>query len=225
MVAVAGGLSAPRLRLEFHCHTDASRDSQTRVEDLLQVCRQRGIDRLVITDHNTIAGALAAQALDPQRAIVGEEIMTTQGELLAAFVQEEIPKGLTPPEAIARLREQGAFISVSHPFDRLRKGGWRPPDLLAILPLVDAIEVFNARCWPGWFNRQAAAFAHQHGLLGTVGSDAHSLVEVGRATLHLPAFRDAAGLRAALPLAQQEVRRSGLGVRFASRRAAWHNRQ
>ncbi len=209
------------LRLEFHCHTHASKDSLTRVADLLAVCRQRGIDRLVITDQNTIAGARAAHALDPQRVIIGEEIMTTQGELLAAFVQEEIPKGLTPSEAIARLREQGAFISVSHPFDRLRSGGWRTPDLLAILPLVDAIETYNARCLPGWFNRQAAAFAAAHNLLATVGSDAHTLPEVGRATLRLPVFEDAASLRAALAHAQPDVRPSGLGVRFASRYAVW----
>jgi hypothetical protein len=33
---------------------------------------------------------------------------------------EEVPPGLTPHEAIRRLRDQGAFISVSHPFDTTR---------------------------------------------------------------------------------------------------------
>ncbi|HEY3474500.1 MAG TPA: PHP domain-containing protein, partial [Anaerolineales bacterium] len=106
--------------IEFHCHTIFSKDSLTRPEVLVETCRQKGIDRVVVTDHNTIAGARVAQAIDPELVIVGEEIATTCGELLAMFVKEEIPKGLTPQEAIRRLRDQGAFISVSHPFDRWR---------------------------------------------------------------------------------------------------------
>ncbi len=120
------------LRIEFHCHTIYSKDSLTRPEDLVKTCRRKGIDRVVVTDHNTIAGARAAQVIDPELVIVGEEIMTTRGEILAAFVSEEIPKGLTPGETIRRLKDQGAFISVSHPFDRWRSGHWQEEDLLEI---------------------------------------------------------------------------------------------
>src|SRR5574341_256822 len=140
------------LRVEFHCHTIYSRDSLTRPEGLLAACRRKGIDRVVITDHNTIAGALLCQQIDPQRFIVGEEILTQAGELLAAYVQEEVPPGLEPKEAIRRLRDQGAFISVSHPFDTMRKGHWSLELLLEIAPLVDAIETFNARCYLPVYN-------------------------------------------------------------------------
>ncbi len=112
------------INLEFHCHTCASQDSLTTPEELVAACRRKGIDRVVVTDHNTIAGARSAQALDPELVIVGEEIMTTRGEILAAFVREEVPRGLSPQEAIQRLKDQGAFISVSHPFDSFRSGGW-----------------------------------------------------------------------------------------------------
>jgi len=161
-------------KVEFHCHTIYSKDSLARPEALLEACRRKGIDRVVVTDHNTVAGARAAQRLDPERVIVGEEIMTTGGELLAAYVTEEAPPGLSPREAIRRLQGQGAFISVSHPFDLYRSGHWKEDDLLAILPEVDAIEVFNARCWSPAFNRQAQEFAEQHHLAGAVGSDAHA---------------------------------------------------
>src|SRR5215216_3067134 len=158
------------MKVEFHSHTNASKDSLTRPVDLIAAARRKGLDRLVITDHNTIAGARAAQALDPEVVIVGEEIMTTRGEILAAFVTEEIPRGLNPMETIQRLRDQGAFISVSHPFDRLRSGGWRENDLIAIIPLVDAIEVYNSRCMNPGFNRDASRFAERHNIAGTVGS-------------------------------------------------------
>lgn len=176
------------LRVEFHCHTHASKDSLTTPRELVETCRRKGIDRVVVTDHNSIMGALAAQALDPERVIVGEEIMTTRGEILAAFVTEEIPARLTPQETIRRLREQGAFISVSHPFDQFRSGGWKEPDLLEILPLVDAIEVYNSRCFLPRFNREARQFAEKHNMAGTVGSDAHAAFELGRSLLLLEQF-------------------------------------
>lgn len=212
------------LNVEFHCHTRYSKDSLTSLETLLAACRRKNIDRVVITDHNTIEGALLAHQIAPERVIVGEEIMTRAGELLAAFVSEEVPRGLPPQEAIDRLRDQGAFISVSHPFDVLRSGHWEQADLLTIVPQVDAIETFNARClWPG-FNLRAQAFARQHGLPGTVGSDAHMPSEIGRTTLRLPNFHDPKTLRAVIRQGQPLGGLSGAWVHFASTYAKWYKR-
>jgi len=183
------------LKVEFHCHTIFSKDSLTRPRTLVETCRRKGIDRVIVTDHNSIAGAQAAQALDPELVIVGEEIMTTRGEILAAFVQEEIPAGLSPQETIVQLKEQRAFISVSHPFDRLRSGGWKEVDLLEIIPQVDAIEVFNSRCMDPRFNGEARAFAERHNIAGTVGSDAHAAFELGRSLLLLEQFEGPDGMR------------------------------
>jgi predicted metal-dependent phosphoesterase TrpH len=209
------------LRVEFHCHTIQSKDSLTTPEQLLEACRAKNIDRVVVTDHNSIAGALRARELDPERVIIGEEIMTPQGEILAAFVKQEIPVELEPLEVIERLRAQDAFISLSHPFDKLRDGHWEFEALLEIIPHVDAIETFNARnMWPGG-NRQAHAFAAEHGLPGTVGSDAHTANELGRATMLLPDFEDASGLKFAVHQARYETKKSGFWVHFASRYAVW----
>lgn len=213
----------PLLKVEFHCHTTFSKDSLTPVERLLPAARRAGVDRLVITDHNTTRGALRAKELDPELVIVGEELLTNRGELLVAFVQEELPRGIDYLEAIRRLRQQGAFISVSHPFD-LRRHGWKLADLLEIAPLVDAIEVFNARCqWAG-LNRQAADFAAQHHLAGTAGSDAHTLQEVGRATLTLPYFEGADGLRAVIRQGTLEGRLSSPWIHLTSTYARFYKR-
>ena len=207
------------LRVEFHCHTIASTDCLLRPRDLVHACRRKGIDRVVVTDHNTIAGARAAQALDPERVIVGEEIMTARGEILAAFVVEEVPPGLSPQETILRLKDQGAFISVSHPFDRWRSGGWQEHDLIEILPQVDAIEVYNSRCMNPRFNREARAFAEKNDLAGTVGSDAHAAFELGRSLMILEPFEGPDGLRRALRLGVPHVRWSPPWVHLTSRYA------
>lgn len=206
-------------RVEFHCHTIYSKDSLTRPEDLVKTCRRKGIDRVVVTDHNTIAGARAAQEIDPELVIVGEEIMTTRGEILAAFVSEEIPKGLTPGETIRRLKDQGAFISVSHPFDRWRSGHWQKQDLLEIVPGVDAIEVYNSRCMLPEFNETAQQFAEMHQLAGTVGSDAHTAFELGQSLMELEPFRGPEGLRSVIRRGIPRVRRSPAWVRLTSRYA------
>jgi predicted metal-dependent phosphoesterase TrpH len=206
-----------RFKIEFHCHTNASKDSLTSPRELVAACRRKGIDRVVVTDHNSIAGARAAHALDPELVIVGEEIMTTRGEILAAFLTEEIPAGLTPEETIRRLRDQEAFVGVSHPFDEWRSGGWKERDLLEIVPLVDAIEVFNSRCMLPRFNRAARQFAEAHDLAGTVGSDAHAAFELGQSLMLLEPFENAAGLRRVIRKGVPNVRWSPPWVHFVSR--------
>jgi len=208
-----------KLCVEFHCHTAASKDSLTRPQDLVAAARRKGLDRVIVTDHNTIRGARAAHALDPELVIVGEEIMTTRGEILAAFVTEEIPAHLTPIETIRRLRDQNAFISVSHPFDEMRSGGWQEADLLEIVPLVDAIEVFNSRCMNPAFNRRAREFAERHDLAGTVGSDAHVTFELGRSVLLLEQFQGPDELRQVIRSGQPRTRLSSVWVHLTSRYA------
>lgn len=212
------------LWVEFHCHTSASKDSLTSPRALVEACQRKGIDRVIVTDHNTVSGARAAQALDPGRVIVGEEIMTTRGEILAAFVQEEVPRDLTPREAIHRLKDQGAFISVSHPFDSVRSGGWQEADLIEILPQVDAIEVYNSRCWLPRFNRLARQFAEKHDVAGTVGSDAHTTFELGRSLLQLEPFEGPDGLRNIIRGGIPKVSWSPPWIHFSSRYATLRKR-
>jgi predicted metal-dependent phosphoesterase TrpH len=150
--------------------------------------------------------------------------MTTHGEILAAFVTEEIPPYLSPAETIQRLKDQGAFISVSHPFDAIRKGGWEEKDLLEIIPLVDAIEVYNSRCMLPSFNRSAKKFAEQHNIPGTVGSDAHAVFEVGRSLLLLDQFEGPEELRQVIRKATPKVKWSPPWFHFVSRYAVLHTK-
>jgi hypothetical protein len=188
----------------------------------VETCRRKGIDRVVVTDHNTTAGALAAHKLDPGLVIVGEEIMTTRGEILAAYVTEEIPPFLSPQETLRRLKDQGAFISVSHPFDRLRDGAWKEDDLLEILPQVDAIEVFNSRCMNPRFNREAQAFAEKHNIPGMVGSDSHAAFELGRSVLLLDQFEGPNEMRQVIRRGIPKTRLSPPWVHLASRCAVFY---
>jgi len=210
--------------VEFHAHTCYSKDSLISPEDFVATCARKGLDRVVITDHNEIEGALACQRLDPGRVIVGEEIMTTGGELLGAFLRTRIAPGLSPRQTIDELRKQGAFIAVAHPFDRWRKGAWRPSDLAEIVGHVDAIEIFNSRCMTASDNDAAREFAGRYDVAGLVGSDAHTAWELGRSVMVLPAFGSAAQLRSALQHGVAHTRLSPPWIHLCSRYARWRKR-
>ena len=210
-----------KIQIDFHSHTYISKDSLTSPESFIASIKRKSLDRVVVTDHNNIAGAIAVQKLDPERIIVGEEIMTTKGEILAAYVTEEIPCGLSPQETIKRLRDQNAFISVSHPFDSWRHGAWKLQDLMEITPLVDAIEIFNARCTNAEDNQKAIEFAKEHHLPGTAGSDGHAAFELGRARLDLPEFSGPDELRKIIHEGKVLGRLSPFWVHFVSSYARW----
>lgn len=212
-------------RVELHCHTMFSPDSLTKPQAIVAACRKRGVDRIAITEHNNIAGALAVRSLAPDLVIIGEEIKTSKGEILAWFLTEEVPKGLSPEEAIRRLRGQGAVISLSHPLDPLRGSSAMGLEAtLSIIDQVEALEVFNARCLRPDSNDAARQLAADYGKLMHAGSDAHTASEVGAAVTLMPPFHDAESFRRSLAQATIDARRSGAHVRFFSRYATMVNK-
>jgi predicted metal-dependent phosphoesterase TrpH len=206
------------IKAEFHCHSIYSSDSLASFEKLISTACNKGIKKLAITDHSNIEGALLAKKMAPDLIVVGEEVKTDRGEILAYFLSEGLPKGIKPEEAFKRLKDQGAFISLSHPFDSNREH-WTEEEIERFLPYLDAIEVFNSRCMGKEPNARAFAFAISHNLGCMVGSDAHVHAEVGRSTLSLPDFHDPDTLRAALKSARAETKLSSPLIHFTSRYA------
>lgn len=149
---------------------------------------RRGLDMVAITDHNTIAGAFDFHGRAPNRFLIGEEIMTRDGELLGLFLKKEIPPGLSSQETVDRIHAQGGLVGASHPLDRLRGTAIEREALEAVQEQLDFLEVFNARTTLAMDNRLAQELATRWGLPGSAGSDAHAPFEVGRAYVQMPPF-------------------------------------
>ena len=143
---------------------------------------------MAVTDHNTVEGAQALAQIAPFPVIVGEEIKTTDGEIIGLYLSESVPRGLSPDDTIAAIRAQGGVVYVPHPFDRVRRSPLGLSSLTSILHEVDALEVFNARVTLQSDNRRARLLAEAHGLPGGAGSDAHTAREIGRAYVQMPLF-------------------------------------
>jgi predicted metal-dependent phosphoesterase TrpH len=142
---------------------------------------------VAVTDHNTIRGALAVKEIAPFLVIVGAEIRSREGEIIGLFLSEEVPPDLSAQETIERIRAQGGVVSLPHPLDRFR-GGVGAEGLARLAPLVDIVEVMNARITVGRDNEEAARLAEKHGLIGVAVSDAHSPWEIGRAYVEAASF-------------------------------------
>jgi len=236
-----------RAFVDLHVHTSASFDSLASPESQVKAAAARGLTHLAITDHDTIDGALAAQAYVAREGLgvailVGQEVRTSSGDLIAVFLREAIESGLAPAAAIAAIRAQGGLVGIPHPFDKYRGSllagsessadardaadeeasadsalapgstGGVGPAQLA--PLVDWVEAHNARIMVGDGNERAAAFAREHGLPGVAVSDAHSTLELGVAYVVLDGDPSTPdGLLAALPSAELVTGRATYFVR------------
>lgn len=215
---------ARRWRIDMHLHTRHSFDCLTDPVALVDAMAARGLDRICVTDHNEIETALALKERFPERIIVGEEVKTAERvDIIGLFLSQRIPKGTPARATCERIREQGGIVYVPHPFAGGKGGGGRLLD--SIEDVVDAVEGFNARLHDPDLNARAAAWGRARGLPLGAGSDAHTLAELGRAHVELPAFEDRPeAFLAALHQATLHGTSSSPAVHLASTYARLHKR-
>lgn len=168
-------------RYIFHVHTEYSPDSDVKLNKLYKILKKNNIFGIAITDHNTIEGAVKFKKIYGQDidVIIGEEIMTTEGEIVGLFLNENIEKNLTPMATIKKIRDQKGVVYVPHPFDRKRRKTCLNEDVIReYSSYIDIIEVFNGRCIEKEDIDQAVLLNTRLNKLGAVGSDAHSYYEL-----------------------------------------------
>jgi predicted metal-dependent phosphoesterase TrpH/glycosyltransferase involved in cell wall biosynthesis len=178
---------------DLHLHTSWSHDCAVDPQELVDHALEQGLGAIAVTDHNVFGGALETVELARGTALTvipGEEIKTDrQGEVIALFLSEEIPRGMSFGDTIAAIREQGGLVYLPHPFDRLHS----IPDAATLrrhLGEIDVFEVYNARLLFEAYNDEALRYARKYNLTMGAGSDAHVLQGVGTGGLRMRAFED-----------------------------------
>lgn len=172
-------------RVDLHCHTSASLDGSVDPIAVLTLAHERGLTHLAITDHDSIDGAVTARdrATPGIFVIVGQEIRSTEGDMIGLFLAEPIPSGMSPEETSSAVRRQGGLVGLPHPFDPYRpsigRGAVSPGQLARLAQLADYVEVHNGRIREPAANTHAADFARQCGLPGVAVTDAHTERELG----------------------------------------------
>jgi predicted metal-dependent phosphoesterase TrpH len=168
-----------RYKVDFHTHSQASPDGALSLEHYRRALVQHRLDCIAVTDHNTIEMAQQLHEELGDKIIVGEEITTTQGEIIGLYLTEVVQAGLSAAETVHRIKAQGALVYIPHPFETVRKG-ITPETLDEIAADVDIIEVHNGRAVFQNKGQQALAWAEKHAVPGAASSDSHGISGWGR---------------------------------------------
>jgi predicted metal-dependent phosphoesterase TrpH len=197
----------PQGRADLHIHTAAS-DGTAGVAAILDHVAALGrLDVIAITDHERIDAALAARSMAADRGlpfevVVGEEVSTRGGHLLALYVETRIAPYRSLRDTIAAVHDAGGLAVPAHPLVPypLCAQGWvlrrlidHPDERLH----PDAIETFNPTTLGKPWHARVVRFADRHGLAHLGNSDAHALGAIGTGWTSFPG-RTAADLRLAI---------------------------
>jgi predicted metal-dependent phosphoesterase TrpH len=195
-------------KADMHLHTLYS-DGTASVQAVLDHVEQAtDLDVIAITDHERIDGALRAREIHAAggyafEVVVGEEITTRRGHVLALFITERIPALRPLAETLERIHDQGGIAIAAHPMapltPSLGAGSLRRSHGAAdVRQRLDAIELMNPST-AGRARRVARDRLNAEELhLPAVGnSDAHVVEGIGSAWTWFPGST-AADYRAAV---------------------------
>lgn len=202
-----------RGRADLHIHTLAS-DGTAGVETILdEVERRADLDVIAIADHERIDAAIAARSLAIDRGldvevVVGEEVTTLGGHLLALFIDRPIRPYRSMRTTILDIHDTGGLAIPAHPLVPypLCAQAWTLRRLLddpdqSCHP--DALETFNPTSLGRPLHRRVVRFADDHGLAHIGNSDAHALDAIGTGWTTFDG-RTAADLRRAIEAGSTE---------------------
>lgn len=214
---------------DLHVHTTFS-DGEDSPAEVLEWAERVGLDVIAITDHDEIAGAEIAAELAERTGtgpdvIVGSEVSSADGHILALFISRLVPPGMSAADTVAAIHEQGGLAIAAHPFWRhATKPGPRTYSVGDRIGEVDfdAVEVINGGFTPSMIaaNQRASSAAGQLGRTQVGGSDAHVKHALGWAHTRF-AGATAAELRAGVATGQTHAGRSRIDPVGVRRYATW----
>lgn len=174
------------VRIDLHLHSAYSPDSSSTLEEIIERARECGLDRIALTDHNTVEGALKLAQMAPELAIVGEEVKTVEGEVIGLFIKGRIAPFMSPEDVMDQIRGMGGLTYIPHPLDR-RRANFRPERMVELADRIDIIETYNPWCDP-MANQAASRLAEELDKVTATGSDSHGAHELGRSWMEVEEF-------------------------------------
>lgn len=204
-------------KIDLHTHSIASPDGGISAEQYAHALSTGMLDVIAVTDHNSIDFAIGLQQQLGDRIIVGEEIMTTSGEIIGLYLKERIKSGLSPLETVKQIKEQGGLVYVPHPFESVRKG-LHPSVMEELVDYLDIIEICNGRAFLQNRSAQTVIWAKLNHIVGAASSDAHGVRGLGKTytrTKTLPAENELAeALAHGTPVTERPTMRSLLYPKY-----------
>jgi hypothetical protein len=115
-----------QIAVDLAVHTSVSYDSVAPVEAMLLAAAKRGLSAVAIVDRGRIDGAeLAASVAEQLKAvgrlpanftvILGEDLETTAGGVVAIFLRERVPERMTMRATLREIHRQGGLAYLENP--------------------------------------------------------------------------------------------------------------
>ena len=178
------------VRVDLHLHSIFSHDGRSSLAELIERSRECGLDRIALTDHNTVEGALELARIAPELTIVGEEAKTREGEVIGLFITERLTPYMSAEEVMDLIHDMGGLTYLPHPLDRHRSH-FRSERVVELADRIDIIETYNPWC-DAASNAAAAKLAADLGKAAATGSDSHAVEEMGRSWMEIDEYSDPA---------------------------------
>lgn len=165
--------------IDLHIHEKQfSKDSFLALEEIVKIAKEKGLDAICITDHDSMGLREYAAEYTKKTGFpifVGIEFYSLQGDILAFGIDSYPDERVSAQEFIDYVHERGGVVIAAHPFRHNRRG---LEDNLATLKGVDAIEILNGSTMPDAI-MMAVQYAKKYGFATTGGSDCHYPHKVG----------------------------------------------
>jgi predicted metal-dependent phosphoesterase TrpH len=176
-------------RADLHIHTLAS-DGTSGIDEILDFAvNVAALDVIAIADHERTDAAVAAREMAiarrlPIEVVIGEEITTLGGHLLALYLERPVRSLRSLRSTIAAVHEQGGIAIPAHPLVPypLCAQGFALRRLLAdpdprFHP--DGLETFNPTALGRPMHARVGRFAVEFDLAAVGNSDAHAASAIG----------------------------------------------
>ncbi len=174
-------------KIDLHTHSTASPDGGISATQYSKALETGLLDAIAITDHNSIEFAVHMQSILGKSIIVGEEIMTTQGEIIGLYLTDLVPAGLSPAVAVKHIKDQGGIVYIPHPFETVRSG--LPAGVLEeIIDQIDLFEVYNGRAFVQNRSANSVIWAKLNHKIIVASSDAHGYRGLGGTYTSIASF-------------------------------------
>lgn len=205
------------MRMEMHIHTRYSKDSLLCFWPLYLKCRIMNIDCIAVTEHNNIDGGKSFKKFCEKHGnhlfvIVGEEVFTSEGEVIGLYLSERIKSGLSAAETMDEIRKQNGVIYIPHPYDEKRnKTVLRESVIAKNANRIDCIEIYNGRNISSFYGEKQLEIARKYVVPPIIGSDAHTWIEIGRNCIEIES----------IPLNSNEFRECIKAASFYKKDCIW----
>jgi len=167
-------------KVDLHTHSTASPDGGLNQDEYLSLLEDGTLDCVAITDHDTIDFAEHMHRIAGNKVIIGEEIMTRDGEVIGLFLKKPIKPGLSAIETMKMIKKQRAIVYVPHPLETVRSG-INKETMEACVDLIDIVESYNGRAFFQNKGPESTTWARLNHKPVAAASDAHGIKGVGTA--------------------------------------------